>query len=45
MGNYRKGRFQREAEYCIGVPLRSTADRQEIATNLNSDRKQITDQG
>jgi hypothetical protein len=31
------------ADYLPGVMLRSNADRQEIATNINSDRKQISD--
>ena len=36
--------FDRKAECCLGVPLESNAHKLEIATNFNSDRKQITDQ-
>ena len=31
-------------DYLLGVTLGSNADRQEIATNINSDGKQISDQ-
>jgi hypothetical protein len=31
------------ADYLLGVMLRSNADKQKTATNINSDRKQIFD--
>ena len=36
--------FDRKAECCLGVLLETNAYRLEIATNFNSDRKQITNQ-